>query len=87
MVTFRIDDEITLREFREGDAAAVFTTVSANYEHLHSFMDWITPDYSIGSAKEFIVKSIKGREERTNPKKPRHISGQPVHRLYRFYLF
>jgi len=66
MVTFRIDDEITLREFREGDAAAVFTTVSANYEHLHSFMDWITPDYSIGSAKEFIVKSIKGREERTN---------------------
>lgn len=66
MVTFRVDDQVTVREFREGDAAEVFRAVKENYGRLVSFMDWITPEYSITSAEEFIVQSIKGREESTN---------------------
>lgn len=66
MVAFRVDKEITVREFREDDAEEVFRAVKENYGRLVSFMDWITPEYSITSAEEFIVQSVKGREERTN---------------------
>lgn len=66
MVTFRVDNEVAVREFREADADEVFRAVKENYDHLRSFMDWITPEYSITSAEEFIAQSIKGREERTN---------------------
>ena len=57
--TFRIDDEITLRVFAEGDAEQVAETVLRNREHLEVFMHWMTPDYSIESATDFIARSIE----------------------------
>ena len=64
MVKFRVENEIELREFTHDDAASVFAAVTENYEHLRPFMHWITPDYSLDSAKDFISRSIRGRDER-----------------------
>lgn len=66
MVSFRIDDEISLREFTLDDAEAVFNTVMENYEHLRAFMHWIRPDYSLESARQFLAEAIVAREERKN---------------------
>lgn len=55
---FKIDEEVALRRFREDDAAAVFETVHRNSEHLTEFMHWMSPDYSIESAKEFIERAV-----------------------------
>ena len=64
MVSFRLDEQTVLREFRPADADAVFETVMRNYEHLKRFMHWITPDYSRRSAAEFIEQAKIDREER-----------------------
>ena len=61
---FLKDDEIELRPFVATDAAEIFEKVKANYEHLRQFLLWITPEYSIGSAKEFIEISTKEAEEK-----------------------
>jgi ribosomal-protein-serine acetyltransferase len=64
MVSFKLDDGITLREFVPEDAEAVFAAVTRNYEHLKAFMHWADPDYSLASAREFIEQSQAGRLER-----------------------
>jgi ribosomal-protein-serine acetyltransferase len=64
MVSFRIDEQITLREFEPDDAEAVFEAVSRNYDHLKGFIHWITPDYSLESAQKFIEQYHSDREER-----------------------
>jgi ribosomal-protein-serine acetyltransferase len=58
MISFRVDDQVTLRGFKSDDAEAVFEAVSENFEHLNPFMVWIRPDYSPAMAKEFIDRSI-----------------------------
>jgi ribosomal-protein-serine acetyltransferase len=63
--TFQIDDEITLRAFAEGDAEQVAEAVLRNREHLEIFMHWMTPDYSVESAKDFVGRSIAAVEEKT----------------------
>ena len=64
MVSFRIDEEIVLRELTLDDAGAVFEVVSRNYEHLKNFMHWASPDYDLVSACEFIRRAIGDRAER-----------------------
>jgi ribosomal-protein-serine acetyltransferase len=63
---FRLDDEITLRTFVEGDAEMVFETVLRNREHLQAFMHWMTADYSIDSAREFIARAAESRAKKEN---------------------
>ncbi len=58
MIRFRIDDEITLREFADGDAVDVFAAVRATYEHLMPFMAWMKPNYSMVDAREFVAQAI-----------------------------
>lgn len=64
MVSFRVEDQIELREFSADDAESVLAAVSGNYDHLRAFMHWITPDYSLGSAREFIAQTQADRAER-----------------------
>lgn len=64
MVSFRVEDQIELREFLPEDAEAVFDAVSSNFHHLQPFMLWATPDYSLESAKTFIAQSLRQRAER-----------------------
>ena len=64
MVSFTLESGVTLREFEHRDTQAVFETVLANYNHLKGFMHWMSPDYSLQSAKDFIEQSIAGRADR-----------------------
>lgn len=64
MVSFKLDDGISLREFVPDDADAVFAAVTKNYDHLKVFMHWANPNYSLLSAREFIEQSQAGRRER-----------------------
>lgn len=64
MVSFKVDSEVRLREFTLEDARAVFDAVIANRDHLSPFMHWMTPGYSIDSAKAFIEQSIEKRAAR-----------------------
>lgn len=64
MVKFQLDNDLHIREFTAEDAQAVFETVVANRNHLSTFMHWMTPDYSIRSAKAFIEQSNEQREAR-----------------------
>lgn len=57
-------DDLVVRRFREGDAAAVFDAVSRNREHLTPFMHWMVPDYSLQMAKEFIQRAVEGVEKK-----------------------
>ena len=63
---FRIDDEITLRAWRETDVDNALEIVLRNREHLQTFMRWMTPDYSAKSAKKFITEGIIKRLQREN---------------------
>ena len=64
MVSFRIDDEVELREIVPEDAEAVFEVVSSNYDHLKSFMHWASADYDLDAAREFIRQAIADRSDR-----------------------
>ncbi|HEX6125950.1 MAG TPA: GNAT family N-acetyltransferase [Pyrinomonadaceae bacterium] len=63
---FRLDDEITLRAWRESDVDVAYESVIRNLEHLEPFMHWATPDYSIESSKKFLLDAITNRIERKN---------------------
>lgn len=60
---FQIDEEIMLRRFREDDVAAVYEAVHRNFDHLMAYMHWMSPDYSMDSAKEFIGRAIEPIEK------------------------
>ena len=65
MKSFRLDDEIIeLRLYRENDAAELSRTVAANFEHLRTFLHWVTADYTAAGAKEFIAQNLKLAAER-----------------------
>ena len=57
MRSFKVNDEIDLRLYEEKDALALYRVVTTNYEHLRPFLHWVTPDYSLETAKEFIVQN------------------------------
>ncbi len=59
-----IGDDIELRRFTPEDVRIVFETVSRNRDHLETFMHWMTPDYSIESAAEFIERSTAATEKK-----------------------
>lgn len=56
-VSFRLDDEISLRRVEDDQASAVFESVKANAVRLMEFMHWMTPDYSLQMAEEFVERS------------------------------
>jgi len=60
MRKFHIGDKIEMRPFKRKDAADVLAGVKENYEHLRPFLHWVTPDYSMTSARQFIEQTRKG---------------------------
>jgi len=64
MIEFQIADEIELRPFIEENAAEIFAAVKANYAHLQPFLHWVTEDYSLESASEFINRTQKSLPKR-----------------------
>lgn len=63
---FQLDSEIKLRPYIESDAEEIFVAIKENYEHLHPFLHWVVPEYSIEMTKEFIQQSQKAAEEKKN---------------------
>lgn len=63
MPQFQVENEILLRPLIEGDAEEIFEVVSANLEHLHTFLHWATADYTLESAREFIKSAQIDAEE------------------------
>ena len=63
---FDLGDGLTMRVWREDDIQIAFDIVMRNREHLATFMQWMTPDYSIDHATRFINEGIKSRLDRKN---------------------
>lgn len=55
---------IIVRSYLQDDAKSVYETVKRNEEHLAEFMNWMTPDYSLDTAREFIARSIEMAEKK-----------------------
>lgn len=60
----KLDEEIELRPYVETDAEELFAAVRENYEHLRPFLHWVTSDYSLENAKQFIEQSQKAAAEK-----------------------
>ena len=54
MFHLTVNEDIELRLFAEKDADTILEIVKDNYEHLRPFLHWVTEDYSLESALEFI---------------------------------
>lgn len=63
---FDLGDGLSLRTFDEEDAVAVLHVVLANRDHLRTFMRWMSDDYSLDSAKEFIARAQETRAKKEN---------------------
>ena len=60
----RIEFELegmTMRAWREDDVDEALEVVIRNREHLQTYMQWMTPEYSIENARKFVVEAIKNR--------------------------
>jgi len=55
--TFQLDEKFLLRPFLQKDAGSVYDVVQANYEHLRTFLHWVTPEFSKVTAREFVRRS------------------------------
>ncbi|HVF29492.1 MAG TPA: GNAT family protein [Pyrinomonadaceae bacterium] len=60
----RVDDEIVLRAWTEDDVESALEIVLRNREHLQTYMQWMTVDYSIQDARKFIYQGIAHRLEK-----------------------
>lgn len=63
---FKLSDEIVLRTFSADDAEVVYSSVIQDRNHLKTYMHWMTDDYSLGSAREFLARSIQTAADREN---------------------
>ena len=66
MFSLKVDDDIELRSFAEKDAEEIFRVVKKNYEHLRPFLRWVTKDYSLDTAQNFIGQTQKAFAENTS---------------------
>jgi ribosomal-protein-serine acetyltransferase len=60
---FQLDD-FEMRAWREDDIDAALDVVLRNREHLQTYMQWMTDDYSLEHARKFLVAGIKDRLDR-----------------------
>jgi len=66
MVSLKVADDIELRLFAEKDAGEILEVVRKNYEHLRPFLHWVTDDYSLETAGNFIGQTQKAFAENTS---------------------
>jgi ribosomal-protein-serine acetyltransferase len=64
--TFELDRSVKMRPFVLKDATDIYNTVADSYDHLRTFLHWVTPEFSKMTAKEFVrrtqanAKSLSG---------------------------
>ena len=59
-------DGLVMRAWREDDIDAALEIVLENRKHLQTYMQWMTPDYSIADARKFLFEGIKDRLDKKN---------------------
>lgn len=65
LIRIDLGDGVVVRPFVADDAELVFDAVKRNEAHLMEFMRWMTTEYSVETAKEFVERSIKTAREKT----------------------
>ncbi len=63
MFSLKVRGGIELRSFAEQDAEEILKVVEENYEHLRPFLHWVTKDYSLETARDFIGQTQKAFAE------------------------
>lgn len=58
MFSFRIDEELKLVLPTEPDAEEIYRAVCENLEELKLWMPWVTDDYSIETARDFVKTNL-----------------------------
>jgi len=66
MFSLKVRDDIELRSVAEKDAGEILEIVRRNYEHLRPFLQWVTTDYSLESAQDFIRQTQQADAENTS---------------------
>ncbi len=66
MLDLKVRDGIELRLVAEKDAEEILEIIRRNYEHLRPFLHWVTEDYSLESAQEFVRQAQKAAAENTS---------------------
>jgi len=66
MFNLKVRGDIELRSIAERDAEEILEIVTRNYERLRPFLHWVTEDYSLESAREFIRQTQKAVAENTS---------------------
>jgi ribosomal-protein-serine acetyltransferase len=66
MLRLKIDDDIELRSLAEKDAGKIYELVRENYEHLRPFLQWVTEDYSLETARNFVGQTQKALAENSS---------------------
>lgn len=57
MFEWRIDDDLTLRQWEQHHAEAMFALTSANREHLRPWLGWVDDESTIDDTRDFIRMS------------------------------
>ena len=66
MFNLKVRGDIELRSVAERDVEEILEIITRNYEHLRPFLHWVTGDYSLESAREFIEQTQKAVAENTS---------------------
>ena len=66
MFSLKVRGDIELRPVAERDAKEILKIVKRNYKHLRPFLHWVSSDYSLESAREFIRQAQKAVAENTS---------------------
>ncbi|CAN5221101.1 hypothetical protein BH20ACI2_BH20ACI2_28960 [soil metagenome] len=64
VITFEIEDGFLLRQVRPEDAQSVLKSVMANSDHLHEYMHWMVPEYSLDHGKNLSPRATRQRRKR-----------------------
>ncbi len=66
MLNLKVRGDIELHSVAEKDAGEILELIRENYGHLRPFLHWVTSDYSLESAQEFIRQTQKAVAENTS---------------------
>ncbi len=58
LTPIRVDDEITLRPFREGDAAPMFEIIDRDRDYLAEFLPWVEAMVTLEDEAEFVENTM-----------------------------
>ena len=58
--TTRLNNDADLRPASANDAEELFAVIDRNRDHLHTWLPWATPQYSLATARRFLTECVEG---------------------------